>query len=231
MQTTEQISYVVSFTAGFLMFFSPCILPLVPSYLSYLTGVSFQELSGEAELSEKKRIRLLTLVHALLFIAGFSIVFILLGLTVTVLGKALFEYQVILKRLGAILIIFFGLVISGVLKVGILTNEKRIAYKKTGVTLIGSILVGATFALAWTPCAGPVLGSILVYASTTANLRLGFELLSLFSLGLAIPFFLAAVLMNSFLLYFKKIKAHLKKVNILAGAILIIFGLIILIGG
>jgi len=213
------------------MFFSPCILPIVPSYLSYLTGISFRELSGESASREKKKIRTLTVAHSLLFIMGFSIIFILLGLTVTALGKILFDYQVILKKAGAVLIIFFGLVISGVLKIRILQRDKRITYKKSGVSFIGSLLVGATFALAWTPCAGPVLGSILVYASSTANLMLGFRLLACFSLGLGIPFFLVSLLMNSFLLHFKKIKAYLEKVNILAGGILIIFGLIILIGG
>lgn len=231
MQEGVDISYAVSFLAGMLLFFSPCILPLIPSYISYLTGISFSELSGDLTVDRKKEIRIITILHSLLFILGFSVVFILLGMTVTLLGAFLLEYQSILKRVGAIFIIFFGFLITGVIKIGFLGKEKKITYRKKGISYIGSFLVGSTFALAWTPCVGPILGSVLVYASSTASLRLGFSLLSIFSLGLAIPFLISSMLVNSFLLYFKKIKDYLKWVNLLAGIILIIFGITILIGG
>ncbi len=224
------ISYAVSFIAGFLLFFSPCILPLIPSYISYLTGISFKELSGDLNIAGRKKIQIFTVIHSLLFILGFSIVFVLLGMAVTFAGKFLLEYQLILKKAGAIFIIFFGLVIAGVFKIGILQKEKKMAYNKKGISYLGSLLVGLTFALAWTPCVGPVLGSILIYASSTANIKLGFGLLSIFSLGLAIPFFVSSLLVNSFLLYFKKIKNYMKWVNIIAGIILIIFGVTILMG-
>ncbi len=230
MEAGLNISYAVSFIAGFLLFFSPCILPLIPSYISYLTGISFKELSGELNVAGGKQIRTFTVIHSLLFILGFSIIFVMLGMTVTFMGRFLLEYQLILKKAGAILIIFFGFVIAGVFKIGILQREKKIAYRKKGISYLGSLLVGVTFALAWTPCVGPVLGSILIYASSTANIRLGFRLLSIFSLGLAIPFFVSSLLVNSFLLYFKKIKNYMKWVNIIAGIILVIFGIIILCG-
>ena len=113
MESSSNISYAVSFTAGFLIFLSPCVLPLIPSYISYLTGVSFKGLSGEATVKDKRNIRILTMIHSLMFIIGFSIVFISLGTSVTFLGKLFFEFQVVLKKLGALLIIFFGLMIDG----------------------------------------------------------------------------------------------------------------------
>ncbi len=231
METGLNISYAVSFIAGFLLFFSPCILPLIPSYISYLTGISFKELSGDLNVAEGKRIRTFTIIHSLLFILGFSVVFVMLGMTVTLMGRFFLEYQSILKKAGAVIIIFFGLTIAGAFKIGILQREKKITYRKKSISYLGSLLVGVTFAFAWTPCVGPVLGSILIYASSTANIRLGFRLLSIFSLGLAIPFFVSSLLVNSFLLYFKKIKNYIKWVNIIAGIILIIFGIAILLGG
>ena len=231
MESTSSVSYLVAFVAGFLIFLSPCILPLIPTYISYLTGISFHDLSGEVTREEKKKIRKLTIIHSLMFIIGFSIVFISLGTTVTFMGKALFKFQVILKNIGAVLIILFGLMITGAIKVGFLSKEKRISYKKKNVNYIGSFLVGATFALAWTPCVGPILGSILVYASSTASLKMGIQLLGVFSLGLAVPFFLSALLVNSFLLYFGKIKKYIKWVNIVGGTVLILFGVLILTGG
>lgn len=230
MEAGLNISYVVSFIAGFLLFFSPCILPLIPSYISYLTGISFKELSGDLNVAEQKQIRTVTIIHSLLFILGFSVIFVTLGMTVTFMGRLLLEYQPILKKAGAVLIIFFGFIIAGAFRIGILQREKKIAYRKKGISYLGSFLVGVTFAFAWTPCVGPILGSILIYASSTANIRLGFRLLSIFSLGLATPFFVSSLLVNSFLLYFKRIKNYMKWVNIIAGIILIIFGITILCG-
>jgi len=224
------VSYLLSFAAGTLLFFSPCLLPLIPSYISYLTGISFGEFQGEPTKERKKEIKRLTIIHSLFFILGFSFVFVSLGMTVTVIGRIFFEYQAILKKVGAALIILFGLSISGLLKIGILLKEKRIAYRKKGISYIGTFLMGSTFAFAWTPCVGPLLGSVLVYASSTASAALGFRLLSVFSLGLAVPFFISSLMVNSFLLYFKKIKDYIKWVNLIAGVILVLFGVLILMG-
>lgn len=232
MEESSNISYAVSFIAGLLMFLSPCIFPLIPTYISYLTGVSFKELSeGSAFPEEKRKVRILSIVHSLMFIIGFSIVFVLLGATATALGNILYEFQGILRKIGAVLIIIFGLFIMGVIRIGFLQKERRISYRKEGINYIGSVLVGATFALAWTPCVGPILGSILVYASSTADLYLGIRLLGVFSLGMAIPFFLTALLMSSFLLYFAKIKKYIRWVNMAGGIILVVFGILILSGG
>lgn len=231
MEEASKISYAVSFLAGMAMFFSPCILPLIPSYISYLTGISFKELTGDLNKERRKQIRALTVLHSVFFILGFSLVFVLLGMTVTFLGRFLLDYQSVLKKAGALLIIVFGLFIAGAFKLPImLEKEKRIAYEKKGIGYLGSFAVGATFALAWTPCAGPILGSVLVYASTTTSIKMGLRLLGMFSLGLAVPFFVSSLLVNSFLLYFNKIKKYIGWIRIVSGIILIGFGVIILLG-
>jgi len=231
MNEPNNISYAVAFGAGFLMFLSPCILPLIPTYISYLTGISFKDMQSDTITpQERNRIRTATMIHSLMFIIGFSVIFVLLGTSVSYLGKVLFDFQVYLKKIGALLIIFFGLMIMGVLKIGFLEKEKKIEYRKKGITYLGSLLVGATFAIGWTPCVGPLLGSILVYASSTASMMQGMKLLTVFSLGLAVPFFLSAVLINSFILVFNKIKGILKWINLVGGLILIGFGIYNLIG-
>ncbi len=227
----ENVSFIMAFIAGVVTFLSPCVLPLIPAYISYLTGVSFHELSGEITKTERRKIKLLTITHSLGFILGFSVVFVLLGASVTFLGGLFLQHQLLLKKIGGALIILFALVIMGVIKLPILAKEKKLAYKKEGVSILGSILVGATFAAAWTPCIGPILGSILIYASSTASLKTGIKLLIAFSLGLGFTFFLAALIINSFLAYIKKIEKYLKWITIAAGVILIIFGILLLTGG
>ncbi len=223
-------SILIAFAAGSAAFFSPCILPLIPAYLSYLTGISFYEESGTLSKEKKQEIRQRSVVHSLAFIAGFTIVFTVLGMTVTLLGSALSEYQDLIKKVGGIVIIFFALVVLGIIKVPLLQKGKQFAYQKNGISIIGSILVGATFAIAWTPCVGPILGSILVYASTAATVKTGFKLLVAFSLGLGVPFFLSAVLVNSFLAHIKKITKYLGIIKKLTGILLLIFGILLLTG-
>jgi len=227
-----KVSFIMAFGAGIFTFLSPCILPLIPVYISYLTGVSFRDMS-EAELTKekKRKIKLLTALHALGFIAGFSVVFVLLGMSFSLLGKLLLEYQPVLKRIGGGMIVILALVIMGVIKIPFLGKEKHLSYKKEGVSVFGSILVGAVFAAAWTPCVGPILGSILIYASSTADIKAGIMLLVAFSMGLAVPFFLSALLINSLLTYIKRIEKYMRFVNISVGTILMIFGIFLLKGG
>jgi cytochrome c-type biogenesis protein len=231
MENPSSVSYLVAFWSGVLVFLSPCIFPLIPSYLSYLTGISFKELKGDVTPKERRNIRITTMIHSLMFIIGFTVVFVSLGTTVSYMGKLLFDYQDVLKKISAVIIILFGLMITGVLRIGFLEKEKKIEYRKKSINYFGSLLVGATFAIAWTPCVGPILGSILVYASSTASMKLGVKLLTAFSLGLGVPFFLASLLVNSFLLFSSRIKAYLRWVNIIGGTVLVVFGILILTGG
>ena len=227
----ENVSFIVAFFAGMALFFSPCVLPLIPVYISYLTGISFQNVSGELNAEEKRRIRFVTVLHSLAFIAGFTIVFVLLGASVTLLGRFLAGHQGLIKRIGGALIIFFALVITGVIKVPFLAKEKKISYRKQGISIFGSALVGAAFAAAWTPCVGPILGSILVYASSTASIQRGIALLGIFSLGLGLPFFLSALAINSLLSFIKKIGRYMRIITIVFGVLLAIFGAVLLMGG
>jgi len=231
MENTSTVSYAVAFMSGLLVFLSPCILPLIPTYISYLTGVSFKELTGDVTPELRKSVRIATIVHSLMFIIGFTLVFVLLGTTISYAGKLLLHHQLILKRISAVIIILFGLMITGVFRIGFLEKERKIEYRKKGASYLGSFVVGATFAFAWTPCVGFVLGSILAYASSTASVALGVKLLVTFSIGLAIPFFLSALLVNTFLSYLKKVKQYIGVVNIIGGIILVIFGVLILMGG
>ena len=218
------ITYIVAFSAGLLTFLSPCLLPLIPSFIAYITGVSFGDLKDSDKKAEVKR---KTVIHSLLFILGFSIVFILLGLTATAVGKALFAYQKYIRIGGGILIMMFGLYLTGIIKLDFLLKERRLNVRAKGATYLGSFLIGVTFAAAWTPCAGPILGSILVLAGTKADVASGAKLLTVYSLGIAVPFFITGLAVNYFLKYFEKFKKALRFINMIGGIFLIIVGMLV----
>jgi cytochrome c-type biogenesis protein len=199
-------------------------MPLIPSFIVYITGVSFADLK---DASKKGGVRQKAVIHSLLFIAGFSLIFILLGLTATIIGKALFQYQHIIRIAGGVLIIIFGLNLTGILKLGFLMKEKRLNIPVKGAGYFGSFLVGVTFAAAWTPCAGPILGSILVLAGAKASVVSGAKLLSVYSLGIAIPFFATALAVNYFLEFFKRFNKIVSVINTISGVFLIIAGILL----
>jgi len=205
----------VAFAAGLLSFLSPCVLPLVPSYIGFLTGMSLPEMSGR---------RRVAVAHALLFVLGFSLVFVLLGASATALGRALNYYQVWLQRVGGVLIIGFGLVCLGVIKAGFLSQERRVQVEQKPVGYLGSALVGMAFGAGWTPCIGPVLGAILGLAATSQDLARGVLLLAAYSAGLAVPFLVAAVALDSFLGWFQRFRRYLPWVMRVTGVLLIFVG-------
>jgi cytochrome c-type biogenesis protein len=211
----------VAFTAGLLSFLSPCVLPLVPSYIGFLTGMSLPEMSGR---------RRVAVVHALLFVLGFSLVFVLLGASATALGRALNYYQVWLQRIGGGLIIAFGLVCLGVIKAGFLRQERRVQVEQKPVGYLGSALVGMAFGAGWTPCIGPVLGAILGLAATAQDLARGMLLLAAYSAGLAVPFLVAAVALDSFLGWFQGFRRYLPWVMRVSGILLIFVGVLLVTG-
>lgn len=217
----ESISYIVAFTAGVLTYLSPCLLPMIPAFIAYITGVSFDDFK---DASKGREIRRKTVIHALLFILGFSLIFVLLGLTATIVGKSLFRYQGVIRIAGGILIMLFGLQLAGILKLDFLIKERKINIAARSASYLGSFLIGVTFAAAWTPCAGPILGSILVLAGSKANTATGAKLLVTYSAGIAVPFFVTALLVNSFLEHLNKLKKILNSINIIGGVFLIIVG-------
>lgn len=221
MTGTESVGLTLAFVAGLLSFLSPCVLPLIPSYVSFITGMSMDEVSDR---------RGTAVVHALLFILGFSLIFLALGTTATVVGRVLNRYQVWLERGGGILIILFGLYLLGAFRWGTLARERRVHLQDKPVGYLGSVLVGLAFGAGWTPCIGPILGSILIFTSSQADVGQGVLLLSSYSLGLAVPFLLAAVAVEKFVDWFKKYKHYMPLVTKVSGGILIAVGLLLVSG-
>lgn len=224
MQSIQHISLLAAFTAGLLSFVSPCVLPLVPSYISYITGLSVDQLMDAAERTKFKKAIVL---NSLIFIAGFTAVFVAFGASASLVGQALITYQEHLRRIGGIVIILFGLYLLGILNLSFLKMEHRFQFRNRPAGYLGSFLIGVAFAAGWTPCVGPVLGTILLYASTTDSLSSGVILLTCYSLGLALPLFLTALGVDRFLNYFKEVRAYLWGVSTVSGALLVVVGVMI----
>lgn len=215
----------MAFFAGLLSFLSPCVLPLIPSYISYITGISFESL---VSTKDQKRIRILTLLNSLSFISGFSLVFISLGASSSLVGKMFYKYQDWIRIIGGVLVILFGLFISGIVKSDLLLKERRLDLGGKPAGYIGSFIVGMTFAAAWTPCIGPILGTILLYAASEGSTSYGLRLLLFYSLGLALPFLLSSLAINTFLIYSKIFYRFMRLIMFLSGLLIIIFGIMLL---
>jgi len=221
----KDVSFPLAFLAGIMSFLSPCVLPLLPSYVSFITGVSFEDLTTG---SDRRKIRYLTITNSLAFILGFSTVFIALGASSSAVGKFMFEYQEWIRIGGGILIIVFGLFVAGFLKMDFLMRDKKVHLSGKPAGYVGTFLVGMTFAAGWTPCIGPILGTILLYASSQGSAFYGFKLLAVYSLGLALPFFISSLAINSFLSYSKKLMRYMRVIMIISGLLLILFGILLL---
>tara|TARA_B100002052_G_scaffold236810_1_gene220284 strand:+ start:611 stop:1318 length:708 start_codon:yes stop_codon:yes gene_type:complete len=212
------IELILAFGAGLISFLSPCVLPLIPGYISYISGSSINE------LIEKKNTNILPIV---LFTVGFSIVFITFGAASTFLGKVLLQNSYELRIIAGLIIIILSLHIIGFINIKFLNFEKRI---QTNINnnFFSPVLIGMAFAFGWTPCIGPILGSILVLASTEESLGKGILLLSFYSIGLAIPFILSGYLMQKFLIFSKNFRKNINKVSKIGGIILLITGILII---
>ncbi len=213
-------SFAIAFVAGLLSFLSPCVLPLVPSYVGFLTGLSLEELEG-------RRGGRTALVNALWFIAGFSLIFVALGATASALGAALIRAQVWIGRVGGVVVVLFGLYLLGALRPAFLMRERRIQLANKPVGYFGSAVVGVTFGAAWTPCIGPILGAILTLAAAQASVGQGTALLAAYSLGLAIPFLLTALALDRFLAWFQRFRPYIVWVDRVAGALLVVLGILL----
>jgi len=215
------LSLAVAFLAGLLSFLSPCVLPLVPSYIGFLTGMTLEEMGNR---------RRLALTHALLFVIGFSLVFLILGASATALGRSLKHYQLWLQRIGGALVLLFGLVCLRMIRVRWLEAERRMHVQDKPVGFLGSALVGMAFGAGWTPCIGPVLGGILGLAANEGSLGRGMELLGWYSAGLGVPFLLAAAALEGFLEWFRRFRGYLPWVMRVTGALLVFVGLLMMTG-
>jgi cytochrome c-type biogenesis protein len=215
----------MAFLAGILSFLSPCVLPLVPSYVSFITGASFEDLTGAVD---RKRIRFLTITNSLAFILGFSVIFVALGASSSFLGRFLLDYQEWIRTVGGIIVIVFGLFVAGILRLDFLLRDRKFHLSGKPVGYFGTFLIGMTFAAGWTPCIGPILGTILVYASSKGSAAYGFKLLAVYSLGLGLPFFVSSLAINSFLSYSKILLRYMRGIMIASGMLLVAFGIILL---
>lgn len=213
------LGVVISFTAGLLSFLSPCVLPLVPSYVTFVTGLSLEDVQHSRKTA---------LVHALLFVAGFTIIFLALGATATVIGRLLLVNRRWISRIGGVLVVLLGLYLLGAFNMRFLTRERRIHISDKPLGYLGTVLVGIAFGAGWSPCIGPILGGILTYTATQSELRRGLLLLGAYSLGLAIPFVIAAIAVERFLTAFQRFRSKLVWVDRVAGVLLVIVGVLMM---
>ncbi len=214
--------FLLSFFAGIASFFSPCILPLVPAYICFVTGFSIDELTRSKDIKQNM---LRIFFQTCLFALGFSFVFVLLGASASLAGKLLIQYQKYIKIAGGIIAILFGLHIAGIFKIKRLDREIKFHLHRKPSNLLGAFIIGIVFSIGWTPCVGPILGTILTYAASSEKLSEGVLLLSIFSLGLSIPFLICGLAINAFFNMFTKIRRYYRIISIISGIILIIIGL------
>jgi cytochrome c-type biogenesis protein len=213
---------LAAFLAGILSFLSPCVLPLVPGYVSLISGASVEELQS----SERRMLRTVML-HSLTFVLGFSVVFVTLGAVATGVGQIVNEYHSILSKIAGIVVIIFGLHLTGLLKIKALYADKRLHDVKGSASAVGSFAVGFAFAFGWTPCIGPILATILVLAGAQETVWKGVVLLAVYSLGLAVPFLLTSLGVDRFLAFYGRFRRHLHTVEVCSGVLLIAIGVLI----
>lgn len=219
MESSAPVGIAISFSAGVLSFLSPCVLPLIPGYVTFVTGLSLEDTS---------RARRITLVHSLLFVLGFSLVFLALGATATTVGRLLGYNRDWIGRVGGVLVIVLGLYLLGAFNFSWLARERRVHVTDKPLGYFGTVLVGMAFAAGWTPCIGPILGAVLTYTASSADLNRGLMLLSAYSLGLAVPFVLAALTIERFTETFQRYRGALAWTSRVAGVLLLVVGVMML---
>jgi cytochrome c-type biogenesis protein len=234
----ENVTLLAAFGAGILSFISPCVLPLIPGYLSYISGLSLDEMRGgpvagggggaAVALAAPTAVRRQVVLASLAFILGFTIVFVALGASASAIGQYVMVRLSILGKIAGAIVILFGLHTMGVLRIEWLYQEKRVqTSQQRPEGFIGAALVGMAFAFGWTPCLGPILAGILAVAATQDTVGQGIQLLSAYSIGLGVPFFATALAINRFFAAFARIRRHYHKIEIVSGALLVVIGVLI----
>ena len=218
----QSFSILASFLAGVATFVSPCVLPLIPAYITFITGTSLEELKNS------RQSRFGVFFHALAFVMGFSLVFVALGASASYFGAAIRDYSSIIRWVGGIVIIVFGFHVAGIVRIPLLYHEQRMGMTKLNLGYLGSFLIGVAFAIGWTPCVGPILSSILILASTQETVSTGIILLSAYSIGLGLPFLITALFINTALKTFNRLQQYFKVIEIGAGVLLIVLGVLII---
>ncbi len=218
-------SLILSLFMGIASFVSPCILPLVPSYVSYITGISFDDLAGPEFFRKSVRT---TVLHSVVFVAGFTVIFVLLGATASFLGQLMIEYLKAIRIVGGILLIALGLFVSDIVPIPFLQREAKLHIKNRPAGYLGTFLVGIIFAAGWTPCTGPFLAAVLMQAAQSETMGTGMVFLTFYSLGIGVPFILSAVAITAFLASFRKVTRYFRMIKIVSGMILVVMGILLL---
>ncbi len=221
---TQTVSISAAFLAGLLSFLSPCVLPLIPAYFTFITGFSVDELTRGDNAEVRKKVILSTIS----FVCGFSLLFILLGASASFIGGLIARYKYIIEVVGGLVIIFFGLHLLGWIRIGRLNVEKRVHIQEKPLHLLGTFIIGMAFGAGWSPCIGPMLGSILIVASSEETVWQGVGLLAVYASGLAIPFILISIFINFLLAFIKRATRLMRYVNAAAGGLLILVGVFLL---
>lgn len=217
----QSLGVAITFTAGLFSFLSPCVLPLIPSYVSFITGLS---------LDDVQRQRRIAVTHSLLFVSGFTAVFLALGATATVVGQLFHEQRAWVGRIGGILVIALGLYLLGAFNIAMFARERRVHIGTKPLGYLGTVVVGMAFAAGWTPCIGPILGGVLAYTASAADLQRGMVLLLAYSLGLAVPFIAAAFAVDRFMVLFQRYRSAMVWTSRASGALLILVGVLMVTG-
>jgi cytochrome c-type biogenesis protein len=216
---------IAAFVAGLISFLSPCVLPLVPGYVSLVSGVGVEQLKTQ-DSGLMRRV----MVNSLFFILGFSVVFVMLGAISTGVGQLLARYKSVLAQAAGVVIILFGLHLTGLFKIKALYADKRLHSVKGGSSPLGAFVIGFAFAFGWTPCVGPILAVILTLAASQDTVMKGILLLSIYSLGLAVPFLLTSLGIERFLLFYRRFQRHMHAVEVASGGLLIALGILLVLG-
>jgi cytochrome c-type biogenesis protein len=224
---SQEVTLLAAFAAGFLSFISPCVLPLIPGYISFISGMTLEEMQGTSTTVSASASRQRVLVASLAFVMGFTVVFVIMGASATAIGKFVKEYAPIIAKIAGSLLIVFGLHMMGVFRIRLLENDTRIHTNRKPAGPLGAFLVGTAFAFAWTPCIGPILGGILTMAASRESVGEGMQMLAAYSLGLGIPFMLTSVAINQFFAAAARIRKHYRMIEIVSGVLLIMVGLLI----
>jgi cytochrome c-type biogenesis protein len=221
----NELNIFVAFAAGLLSFLSPCVLPLIPSYLSFVSGVSLEDMRND---QARARVGWRIVLNSAAFILGFSVVFISLGASASLVGSFFLSYRDLIRLLGGLFIVLVGLYLIGVFKIAALERYLQFNLKDKPAGYLGSVAVGVTFAIAWTPCVGPILGAILAIAGTSADIGRGIALLATYAVGLAVPFFFSAVAVNSFFQWSRGLRRYIQAFHIASGVLLVVAGILLM---
>ena len=221
---SQEVTLLAAFAAGFLSFISPCVLPLIPGYISFISGLTLEEMQGNATASSSRG-RVLLVSCA--FVLGFTVVFVAAGASASALGRFIYAQSPILEKIAGTVLIILGLHMMGVFRIRLLENDTRIHTQRKPAGPLGAFLVGTAFAFAWTPCIGPILGGILAMAASRESVGEGMQMLAVYSLGLGVPFLLTSVAINQFFAAAARIRKYYRTIEIVSGGLLILVGLLI----